>query len=180
MANLLHKIITGVHICLPSVIMHYIIRIITGSQLCAAPFGFLMTQLARSYGIVAPSSKRPEHTTIFNKTNILLMRLPPPRRVNPITEGDAKLEGAEGDATADIPQPHQPEPPQPPQQRSLEDRMTYVERDVSSIRTEFHEFREEVSGLKKFMKKSLKCLSNISSSCRRHDDAMSPSPTDSS
>ena len=162
--------------------MHHIIRIITGYQPCAAPFGFLITQLARSYGVVAPTSERPEHTTVFNKTNILLMRLPPPRRVNPIAEGDAEIKVAEAEvayATEGVSLPHQLEPSQPPQQRSLEDKMTFVEHDVSTICAEFHEFREEASGLKKFMKKSLKYLSNISSSCRRHD-AMPPSPTDSS
>ena len=161
----------------------HIIRIITDSQPCAAPFGFLITQLTRSYGVVAPASERPERTTVFNKTNILLMRLPPPRRVNPIAEGDAEIEIAEAeatDATEGVARPHQPEPSQPPQQCSLKDRMTSVEHDVSTIRAEFHEFREEVSGLKKFMKKSLKYLSNISNSCRRHDDAMPPYPTYSS
>ena len=163
--------------------MHCIIRTITGTQPCATPFGFQITQLARSYGVVAPTSERSEHTTVFDETNILLMRLPPPQRVNPVAEGDAEIEVAEAeaiDATEGVAQIHQPEPSQPPQQRSLEDRMTSIEHDVSTIRAEFHEFREEVYGLKKFMKKSLKYLSNISSSCRRHDDAVPPSPTDSS
>lgn len=108
---------------LPSVILHHIIWLITGSQPCVAPFGFLITQLVRSYGVVAPTSERPEPSTVFNKTNILLMKLPPPPRTNPVAEGDAEREAAETEAAnpkADDTQPYQsaptlPEHSQPPQ-----------------------------------------------------------------
>ena len=78
MANILHKVATSVPMCLLSVILYHIIWVITGSQQCVAPFGFLITQLARSYGVVAPALERPEPSTFFNKTNILLMKLIPP------------------------------------------------------------------------------------------------------
>lgn len=60
--------------------------------------------------------------------------------------------------------------------------MAFVEHDLPAIRAEFRDaysvIREEVSRIKKFMKKSMKHSLNISSSCRRHDDAMPPSPID--
>ena len=98
--------------------------------------------------MVAPATERPEPTIVFNKTNILLTRLPPPQRVNPVAEGDAEIETAEievVDPLADDTQPHQStstklEHPRPPQQHSLEDKMTSIEQVVSIIRKEFQEF----------------------------------------
>ena len=73
-------------------------------------------------------------------------------------------------------QPGQSSQPQPPPRRSTDERLTSLEQEVVSLRTEFHEYCQETSGT---LKKALKYISSIAKSCRRHDDAMTPSPPDS-
>ena len=75
MVNVLHKVITGVPMCLPSLICGTIVRFhISNATKTAAPFGFLMTQLARSYGVPHPNEMPLFHTT-FGKASLIQMDL---------------------------------------------------------------------------------------------------------
>ena len=59
------------HLCLPSLICRTIVRFHpSNATKTAALFGFLMTQLARSYGVPRPNESPLFHTP-FGKANLI-------------------------------------------------------------------------------------------------------------
>ncbi|XXG89486.1 hypothetical protein AAC387_Pa12g1467 [Persea americana] len=162
MVNILHKVITGVPICLPSLICRTIVRFhLSNATKTAAPFGFLMTQLARSYGVPRPTDTPLSHAP-FGRANLIQMNLLPNAEAGPVPP------------LADDQVPQQPAPSVPPVQvrgatssgasRSVGDRLDAIEQRQSKT--------------EKLLKKTLRYLGALSKGCRGHDfNEMPPSPS---
>ena len=170
MVNVLSKVVTGVQMCLPSLICRTIVRFhLSTASKPAIPFGFLLSQIARSLGILRPNEPPIFHAP-FGPTNLTQMNLFP------------------NEEAGDVPPHPQPQAPLAPQHQApsgLAPSSSHRQDSSSSVPRSIEErmdaFERNQSKTEKLLKKTLKYLSGLSKACRTQDATiMPPSPSPSS
>lgn len=75
MVNVLHQVAQGVNICLPTLITRTIAGFADSPGRNALSFGYLMTEIAKAYGVHFLASKKPIFPAPFGRPNLSQMHL---------------------------------------------------------------------------------------------------------
>lgn len=171
MVNLLSKVVTRTPICLPSIICHTIIKFHNNpTQKNAIPFGFLMTQLALSFGLQVPHGENPISKAPFSITNLKQMNLLPNAQIPIVDEPPLAQEVPVSPSPARRASSSSMPSPRGPSSSTSQDRMAALEQELAYI-------KKKQKKQSRTMGKIFTYLSVISKSCRRDDVAAPPSPS---